>query len=304
MKSIVYHNIKNFDKKCKYDKFLSIKNFNKQIIFLKKNFKFFDCYNLFHKNFLVKKNNIFLTFDDGLKNHYDNVYPILKKNNLNAIFYIPYNPIINKKILDVHKINMVLGKYPSKSVDAYLNKIVENKMLQSSKRFRSAYLNFSGDLLATKIKKKLNYEIKHEYKNYVINKLFNFFYKDINEKIIVKKYYLSMKDIKIMSKNNMIIGSHSTSHPVLSNVPEKSFMIEIKTGVDYFSHFNQNYYKTFSYPYGIKNSYNTKIINYLNNLKVNFSMIVSNKDISSNVFHNNPQELPRYDCKDLYKFKV
>ena len=121
MISIVYHKIKKYDKKYSYDKFLHVKSFEKQILFFKKKYNYIDCNELFNKK-KFKKNDLFLTFDDGLKNHYDFVYPILKKNKINGIFYIATLPYVSKKILPVHKNHIILSKIRSNLILEYINK--------------------------------------------------------------------------------------------------------------------------------------------------------------------------------------
>ena len=117
MKSIMYHYVKKQNKKEKYAKYLHYKNFEKQIIFFKKKYLFFNCKNI--ENFFLKKNfnkKIFLTFDDSLKSHYTFVYKILKKHQLNGIFYIPTLPYLEKKILDVHKVHLILNYFGEKKI--------------------------------------------------------------------------------------------------------------------------------------------------------------------------------------------
>ena len=62
------------------------------------------------KNTIFKK-KIFLTFDDGLSCHFNYVFKILKKKkNINGIFYIPTLPYKTGKILNVHKVHLIIGK--------------------------------------------------------------------------------------------------------------------------------------------------------------------------------------------------
>ena len=55
------------------------------------------------------KKNLILTFDDGLKCHYKFVLPVLKKFKVNGIFMFLNFKLFKRKILDVHKIHLVLG---------------------------------------------------------------------------------------------------------------------------------------------------------------------------------------------------
>ena len=84
----MYHYVQKFDKKLKYLNYISINNFKKQKNFFKKNYIFFDVNKILEKKNFLKK-EIFLTFDDGLKCHFNVAKNILKPQKLNAIFFIP-----------------------------------------------------------------------------------------------------------------------------------------------------------------------------------------------------------------------
>ena len=86
MISIVYHKVKRYDRNFHFDKFLHINNFKKQINFFQKKYNFIDCLRLFDSKQKFRKNDIFLTFDDGLKVHYKYVFPFLKKKKLMEYF--------------------------------------------------------------------------------------------------------------------------------------------------------------------------------------------------------------------------
>ena len=107
MKSVMYHYVQKFNPNAKYANYLDYRNFEKQIVYFKSKFKFFNCYDV--ENFFNKENfskKIFLTFDDSLKCHYNYVTKILIKHKINGIFYIPTLPYINKKILEPPIINV------------------------------------------------------------------------------------------------------------------------------------------------------------------------------------------------------
>ena len=78
----------------------------------------------------LSQNGVVLTFDDGLKDHYNFVYPELKRRGLWGIFYIPTGQYKNKKILDVHRIHLLKGKLGStKVLKKVLDKFEEMKLI-------------------------------------------------------------------------------------------------------------------------------------------------------------------------------
>ena len=79
--------LKNFDPKLPYQNFLSIKKFKKQLKFFK------DKYGLISnkRKYLMKIKNI-LTFDDGLKHHYE-IAKFLNKKKILGIFFYMYKTV-------------------------------------------------------------------------------------------------------------------------------------------------------------------------------------------------------------------
>ncbi|MCW1849464.1 hypothetical protein OLQ86_06455 [Campylobacter jejuni] len=57
------------------------------------------------------KGKILLSFDDGLKDHYDFVFPKLLEHKIFGLFFIPTQILSRKKALDVHRIHYLLGKW-------------------------------------------------------------------------------------------------------------------------------------------------------------------------------------------------
>ena len=126
--------------------------------------------------------------------------------------------------------------------------------------------------------------------------MFKYFFPTLSEKEFVKKYYMNEKELKNLVKNNMILGSHTVNHELLSAVPFYQAKREIDSSIKYLNQFTK--LKTFCYPYGSKISYNSKIKNYLSK-KVSFSVTVTNKKISNQDFEKNRQEFSRLDCNNF-----
>ena len=89
---LMYHRlIKNADEKKIHTIYLDINEFEKQLKYLKDNsyitITFKDLSKL-SKEDRKKKKYIILTFDDGYKDNYDLLFPLLKKYNMKAVIYM------------------------------------------------------------------------------------------------------------------------------------------------------------------------------------------------------------------------
>ncbi len=60
----------------------------------------------------LPQNPVWLTFDDGYRDHIDTVLPILCDRGLSAAFFPPAKPIAERCVLDVNKIHFILAASP------------------------------------------------------------------------------------------------------------------------------------------------------------------------------------------------
>ena len=79
----------------------------------------------------TSKYNFLLSFDDGLEEVYTVIYPILKKSNLKAIFFINPNFVDNNEGLYKHYISIIITHLKNNAFEkSTLDKIKEIKKNQ------------------------------------------------------------------------------------------------------------------------------------------------------------------------------
>lgn len=292
MKSIMYHYIRNKNKLFPYYNFISKKEYLKQINKFSKNGLINSYAELFEKN-----NKYLLTFDDGLKDH---LYAaeILKKNNSIGIFFIPTSPLINNKILDVHKTHLILGKVKSiealNELKSYLNKKKLNRFYNKEERikFKNMAYMVDDEFYKRQFKQIMNFYGNIQLKEMVLDHLLKKF--EINIK--TKDYYLNKKEIKHLISLGMIVGSHSESHNLLSRLSYKDQFKELKNSRIFLEKITKKEINIFCYPYGGKKSYNQRTLKILKKLRYKLAYSFGPKDITLRHIKNTPYELPRYDC--------
>jgi len=250
----------------------------------------------------VPAKGVILTFDDGFKDHFDYVLPELESRGLWGIFYIPMAPYINGRILDVHRIHLLLGKYAGDVVQEALNEMLDEEMLSHAHidEFHSkTYKRQLGNTESVSyVKRVLNYFIDYRYRGMLIDKLMlHFFDKDMYSLFDV---YMTENELKLMNQRGMILGSHTVNHPVMSKISESAQEVEIIESFNKLEAIVGDVrIKTFCYPYGGFHSFTKSTEEVLLKGGVEFSFNVEPRDIDKVDLSIGKQSLPRFDCNQF-----
>ena len=87
----------------------STNSFEEDLQELQQNFQFVD-YQTYRKREETQKPRLLLTFDDGYKELFTEVYPILKERKIPAIFFVVTNLIDNEQLLYRNGISLLISK--------------------------------------------------------------------------------------------------------------------------------------------------------------------------------------------------
>lgn len=290
----MYHYVRDFDNTSfKGIKGMTIEEFEKQLIYLKKNYSIVHPEEILRDNFELSKNQVLLTFDDGYKEHYDYVFPILKRHRLSAIFFIPTS-ILNGSNLYVNKIQHVLASTSIETLYSRLIEILSTKLIKS--QLDELIIKFNNksrfdDAKTVFFKKVLQHALDRSIRETIIDELFEE-YLNISELEFYNYLYLNEHHIKEMQFDGMVFGAHTFTHPHLSTLSfnEQKYEIEKSIADLEASGVNRTF---FCYPYG---SYNEQTISILQDLKVKYAFTTKPEECSS-LRHN--YEIPRLDCNDI-----
>ena len=299
----MYHYVRNI-KKSKFPnlKGLEFSDFRKQIIYLKKNFNILSnnqFIEILNSRKIPKKKSILLTFDDGYRDHFEYVFPFLKKQDVSAIFYPPIMCIKNKVVLDVNKIHFILAKEENRDkilnlIFLYVKKIL-NKNPQQIGIEKINLLSRYDDKKTILIKRLLQNHLPLPYRKKIVDKIFKHIV-NYSEEEFSKILYMNNNDIQELYKNNFSIGSHGYNHYWWEKINKNEQEMEIKNSINYFKKikvFDKNF--SVCYPYG---SYNLQTLNLLKKYKIKFAVTTRvgsvNKKNIKKVY-----ELPRFNTNDF-----
>jgi len=183
-------------------------------------------------------------------------------------------------------------------IDTGKNTMTGGRLKRLKKYLNETFLLTYGDGVSNiNIRKLLNFHLKNN-KNKIIKNLFNYFFSKKKQKEIFKNFYLNKTQIKEMRKNGMIIGGHSFSHKLLSNLDFKTQKIEITKNVKHLNKVIKYSMAYFAFPYGGKACFNKNTIKILKNNNIDYIFNTGNKSFSKKF--KNFNDIPRFNCN---KFK-
>ena len=169
------------------------------------------------KNKTLKKNEVCITLDDGLKSQYDCALPILEKYNIKAFWFVFTSVLKNKIDFNEYCNYLIFKNFKNKKDEFCRDFIKKNKL--NNKIFKTK--NFNNYL---KYNKKYctfysNDEIRYRFvRNFILSK--NEFEKQITKYFNLKKYdfvkakslWMNIKHLKKINKLGHTIGMHSDTH--------------------------------------------------------------------------------------------
>jgi hypothetical protein len=204
---------------------------------------------------------------------------------------------VNKKILSVHRIHYLLGKYGGMIMMNALNHILAPEMLSHEyiSNFRElTYSHQVNDTSTNNFKRLMNYFINPKWQEQILDSLMDNF---LDENELIKRTYLTVDQIKEIQDHGMIIGNHSVSHPVFSKLGYDEQKMELFDSFNFLTNLIQpNNFKLFCFPYGRFYTYSETTLKLLEDANCNFSFTTEQKDLTCSDIVCHPLELPRQDC--------
>ena len=234
-----------------------------------------------------------LTFDDGLSDHYEFVFPLLKKFGIRANFFPSTAPITKSVILNTHIIHLLLAKVGKEDLAKLLTQCFKKRSINIDLYDFSSPLLFNkwADPLLSNIKKSLmdlNLLVSREILIELLTKYLG------EEKKINKKFYLQGKQIEKMYKDGMNFGLHGDQHIPLAKLSYDEKYEDMYKSINILSKFCDSI-NSIAYPFG---SYDNETKEIASELKIHYGLTIG-EDFFKPSYDN--LELPRYDAYTVAK---
>jgi peptidoglycan/xylan/chitin deacetylase (PgdA/CDA1 family) len=248
-------------------------------------------------NSAIPDNALLLSFDDGLKDHYTWVFPELVKRGLGAFFFINTDPILNKKMLLVHKIHLLSGLLGYPELRDRFVKAIKDDLLFDHSVFADplALKAYPYDKPETAyFKYALNYLLPKEALHLILDILLA---ENFNTDTLFNEFYLNEREISDMFNMGMTFGYHGHTHTPFSGLQNDQLREELETEDVFFAKLGIHPC-CLSYPHGDQSSVNADNIGVLARKGIKAAFMAEKFEPYSKL------QLSRVDCKEILNGSV
>lgn len=287
---------------------LEYKLFEEQIDFLRKNYQIIRVEDVLEqlgkKQYTLPENACLLTFDDGYMDHYQYVYPLLRKHHLQGSFYVPGKILAEDAVLDVNKIHFILaGGRPVEQIVKRLFTILDEyrtagvELPSNEELFnRLAVANRFDPKEVIFVKRLLQNGLPEQIRNEITSRLFAECM-EVSEQEFSRELYIRMDQMQEMKKDGMFFGLHSYSHYWLGKLTEEEMREDTEKSLAALAPVIDPDCWVMNYPYGSQGAYNDSLLSYVQSRGCKLGLVTDAR--VADLAKDSPYLLPRFDTNDF-----
>lgn len=237
------------------------------------------------------------TFDDGLKEHYTDVAPILSEHKIQGLFGVITSCVEDHMVAPVHMNHFLMAEMqfdPYRS--AFMQRLRDSEpgalacALVDPKVAQRSYPLDTQDVATFKFL--FNFSLDAGVRDNIVEKLFEELIGD--QESFARELYMNWEEIKQLQRAGMLVAGHTHWHRPLSTLTEDELKTDLcisRSLLD--QNLEQQELWPFSYPYGKKNSYSGTAMRMLQQLGYACAF---NTECGANTPGTAVFELHRIDC--------
>lgn len=264
---------------------LSSKRFKADIDFFQKNYTPLSLEVLktnIKNNVAFEKNSFYITFDDGLREFYDTVAPILYEQGITATCFLNSGFVDNKDMFFRMKASVLLEKIKNSPLSNGETKA----MIEAFDQYGLKY-EYPQDLL--------NISDRNKGLINIVSDILEF---DVTDYLAKNKPYLSTDQINELRQKGFTFGAHSVTHPLYENLTEKQQLTETLECLEYLKNSLGISDRLFAFPYtdyGVNTSFFEKIAHHVD---ISFGTANLKQDIIKTNLQRIPMEVFDYNSAE------
>jgi peptidoglycan/xylan/chitin deacetylase (PgdA/CDA1 family) len=268
----------------------NVDQFTKDLDILLKNYKPIspgDLLNFIEQNNDLPKRTFLITFDDGFREVYDTIAPILERKGVPAIFFINPAFIDNKRLFFRSKSSLLIDNLVNKNDNLQLVKTYANELSIKDAPVQE---------IITKIKNiKINNAVVIDNLAEKIGYSFERFLED-------QKPFLTTQNLEALQKRGFAIGAHSMTHPYYQQLTMKEQLDETTNSCQFIKENIGMDKMYFSFPYSDE-GLSQELFNNIRNQNIDLLFGIQNQknELNNKMLHRFNAERPDIDFEKQIK---
>ncbi len=270
--------------------------FEKQVRFLREHYRIASVPEVFESARTDKDARLCaITFDDGLKDQYQNALPILKEHSVTAAFF-PITSVLEGRLPSAHKVHVLLSRFSVEEMIDFFHKFMSEfypdlqiqYSIPKDKRLTDRRLH--EDISTANFKETL-IVLPEDIRGRFLRHCFKV--NGLNEKKISRELFMGVEEIKNLKATGMTVGSHSHGHYAMSIDDEVLLKKDIELSKQILTDFLGEAPTVFSYPHG---RYGKAAIKAVKEAGFRYALTIERRGVRA---QDEPWVVPRYDTADL-----
>lgn len=241
-----------------------------------------------------------LSFDDGLKEHYSEITPLLREAGVQGLFFVITCCLDEQQVAPVHMNHFLMAAL---NFEEYRNLFLARLNDTLPVSVNPADLDkalvqriYRWDTVEVACFKYLfNFVVDRTIRDRVLKEIFVETISD--EASFSQSLYLNWQEARDMQSAGMVIGGHSHQHRPLAALSSDELASDLRTCQSLLrDNLSPQSVWPFCYPYGKKDSFNESTIDHLKGLGFACSFTT---EVGANPMRSDLFNLRRVDCKDV-----
>ena len=274
----------------------SVAEFERQIAFLAKHYTFVSVPQLYEAAQKDSQKKLCaVTFDDGLRDQWENALPVLTAHGATATFFV-ITGTWEGKIPSAHKIHIISSRISPAELVEKFNAFVSNAFSDVAASYRiplDRYLNSKrrhDDIAPANLKEMLNNIAPREISDAFLSRMLDEL--DIAEPDACKELFMNADEVRALRDQGFFVESHTHNHYSLDRETNEILHEDFRVSADALHRVLGHAPSVMAYPYGRPPVNHAMLADH----GIAYGVTVESRCVARD---DNPLLIPRFDTNDV-----